>query len=252
MLNNKKIVCVIPARLNSTRLPRKMLAKILDKTVLEWVWTATQKVPFFDHVTFATDSDQIADVITKFGGNYLMTSPECPSGTDRLIELVNSQKLSADIWVNWQGDEPFVCPSMISDLLQTCHSSTESVWTLKKKIEKEEEITSPSIVKVVCNSNDNALYFSRSTIPCYADLNVEKTYYKHIGLYAFTTKALKKIGTLEQSSLEVAEKLEHLRYLQSGLSIKVHETQNEIMEINTPEDLLNAQNYAQKHLAQQP
>ncbi|MFH0898102.1 MAG: 3-deoxy-manno-octulosonate cytidylyltransferase [bacterium] len=248
MLKTKKIACIIPARLQSTRRSRKVLAKIFDKTILEWIWQTAHKISYFDHVIFAIDAAETAQCIKSFGGNYIMTSSTCPSGTDRVIEVMLSGKISADVWINWQGDEPFVTKTMIDALVQTCDHNSECIWTLKKKIEKKEEITSPNTVKVVCDTQGNALYFSRSPIPFYRDFKGEQLYYKHLGLYAFTTPALKKIALLEESFLEQAEKLEQLRYLQNGFSIKVHETNEDVIEINTQEDLEHAQNYAQKYL----
>ncbi len=251
MIKNQKIACVIPARLNSTRFPQKVLSRLLDKPLLQWVWEAAQKAQCFDEITFAIDSDKTAQLIKSFNGSFIMTSKSCASGTDRLIEIVKEKKLEADIWVNWQGDEPFISPKMILTLLQSCSNDNAEIWTLKKKITQKSEITSANFAKVVCDSNSYALYFSRSPIPFYRDLSsCESIYYKHIGIYAFTTQALKKLSNLPPSSLENAEKLEQLRFLQNNMLIKIHETDQEVIAIDHPEDLTAAECFAKTLLEQ--
>ncbi|MFA5075721.1 MAG: 3-deoxy-manno-octulosonate cytidylyltransferase [Candidatus Babeliales bacterium] len=244
MLQNKKIACVIPARLGSTRFAEKMLKSILDKPILQWVWQAANSVDFFDEIVIATDSIKIAGLVQNFGARYIMTSQDCASGTDRIIEVMKTGKINADIWVNWQGDEPFITKSMISCLLQDCHNCKADLWSLRKKIIKQEDINSFNIAKVVCDNNNYALYFSRSTIPFYRDSKESNIYYKHVGIYAFTTQALNKISNLNQSDLEMAEKLEQLRFLQNGLRIKMNETDEEVIGIDTPQDLEKATQYA--------
>lgn len=237
-----KTVCVIPARLASSRFPRKVLSTLGEKPLLQWVWDAAQSCELFDEVAFAIDDSVTARLIESFEGKYYMTSPDCLSGTDRLVELMQSGKLQGDIWVNWQGDEPFIQREMIESLLQTTQEKEFDIWSLKKKIHTEEMIEDPNIVKVVTNAEDRALYFSRSPIPYFRDIiDFEETsYYKHVGIYAFTEKALKKIGKLSESPLERAERLEQLRFLENGLSIQVHETTHETLGIDLPEDLSRA------------
>ena len=250
MSNPMKIACVIPARLKATRFPGKMLTSIAGKPLLQWVWEAACKVPQFSTVVFAIDSPEIAAVIETFGGKYIMTSEQCACGTDRLVEIAKSGVIAADIWVNWQGDEPFITGDMITSLLQSCGNDTADVWTLKKRISCVDQITSVNVAKVVCGLEGYALYFSRSPIPYYRDLvggfsDAEKqVFYKAVGLYAFTTSALEKISLMGTSYLEDAEKLEQLRWLQYGLSIRVHETDREVCGIDTPQDLERAQIYA--------
>ena len=246
----KRIACVIPARLQSSRFPRKMLASLLDKPILEWVWTAACKIKRFDDVVFAIDSDETAELIASFGGRFIMTDPRCVSGTARIIEVMQSGKVTADIWVNWQGDEPFITAAMIDDLLQSCHNEEEGMWTLKKLIEKEENIFAPNIAKVVCDARGFAMYFSRSPIPFFRDeknldlILKKRVYYKHVGIYAFTTATLQKIATLGFSSLEDAEKLEQLNFLENNIPIRIHETQQEVIGIDTTDDLRRAEAYA--------
>lgn len=235
-----KIACVIPARLHSTRFPQKILAPLNGKPLLQWAWQAAQKTNIFNDIVIAIDHETTTQIIKTFNGTYQMTSQKCQSGTDRLIEIMNSQTIDADIWVNWQADEPFITKPMIKELLQTCSNDHADVWTLKKQIQNKNEINDQNIVKVVCDTQGHALYFSRSTIPFYRNENMG-IFYKHIGLYAYTTKALQKIARMPKSNLEEAEKLEQLRFLQNNLKIKVHETQTEVIGIDTREDLTKAQ-----------
>lgn len=234
-----KIVCVIPARLASSRFPRKVLAMLGEKPMLQWVWEAASSVDLFDDVAFAIDHSETARLIDSFEGRYYMTSPDCPSGTDRLIELQQEGKMKGDIWVNWQGDEPFIHQEMIENLLQTSDEPYD-IWSLKKEIEIEEEIEDPNIVKVVTDPSDRALYFSRSPVPFDRDGLEDVTYYKHIGIYAYRDQALKHISTLSPSILEKAEGLEQLRFLENGMTIQVHETAHETVGIDIPEDLARA------------
>jgi 3-deoxy-manno-octulosonate cytidylyltransferase (CMP-KDO synthetase) len=241
----KKIACIIPARLQSSRFPRKMLATLQGKPLLQWVWEAATAVPLFNTVAFAVDSEEIGELIRSFGGKYYLTSPDCLNGTERLIELLHKRLVDADVWVNWQGDEPFVHEKMIRDLLQSCDKDDADVWTLKKKIHLLEEISSPHTAKVVCDHKGFALYFSRHAIPHYRDHRPDekKNYYKHIGLYAFTREALQKISRLKSCDLEEAEQLEQLRFLYNGLRIRVHETQYEALGIDLPEHLAKAETH---------
>jgi 3-deoxy-manno-octulosonate cytidylyltransferase (CMP-KDO synthetase) len=254
MKQNKKIVCIIPARLESTRFPRKILSVLCGKPLLAWIWQAAKRVALFDEVWFAIDSQETASVIQNFGGSFILTSPVCQSGTDRLVELATQNKIQADVWVNWQGDEPFVNEAMIETLLQAIDQPSQQIWTLKKCIEHSHEITSPKVAKVVCDKQGNALYFSRAPIPFFRDeqdlqvLATKHVYFKHVGLYAYTTAALHAIATLGTSILEDAEKLEQLRFLDYNLRIKVHETTHDVFGIDTPEDLRRAEQEMRRRL----
>lgn len=234
-----KTICIIPARLYSSRFPKKVLAILGEKPMLQWIWEGATSAEMFDEVAFAIDDHETARLIDSFGGKYHMTSPECLSGTDRLIELQEKGIMKGDIWVNWQGDEPFIQREMIESLLQTIEEDYD-IWSLRKEIEREEEIDDSNVVKVVTDSKSRALYFSRSPIPYDRDALEAVTYYKHIGIYAYRDEALKEISTLSPSSLERAEGLEQLRFLENGLSIQVHETAHETVGIDVPEDLARA------------
>lgn len=232
-----KIVCIIPARLKSERFPKKVLSYLGSKPLLQWIWEAAKSCLQFSDVAFAIDHAEIGKLIHSFQGNYLMTAESCQSGTDRLVEIMNSGQIRGDIWVNWQGDEPLINRSMIDTLLQSIDIETSDIWTLRKKIDQIDEIDNPHVVKVVTDKNEKALYFSRASIP-YARHEIP-IYYKHIGLYAFTQQALEKIQKMPmKTSLEKWEGLEQLRFIEEGLSIKAHETIHETQGIDTREDLI--------------
>lgn len=235
-----KVICIIPARLNSTRFPKKILTLLQGKPLIQWVWEKACSIPYFSQVVIALDAQETKEVVQSFGANYVMTSLECPSGTDRLIEVMQKYGIQADIWVNWQADEPFINQQMIEDLLR----NQGDIWTLKKKIVKSLDILSPHVTKVVCNHEGYALYFSRSAIPYYRDQDVSQLYYQHIGLYAFSQSALEKIAQLNPCILEQAEKLEQLRFLSYNLRIRVNETTESCLGIDLPEHILEAE----KHL----
>jgi 3-deoxy-manno-octulosonate cytidylyltransferase (CMP-KDO synthetase) len=243
MIQGKRVACVIPARLRSTRFPRKMLASLAGKPLLQRVWERALSVPLFDEVCIAVDAQETQQLVEGFGGRCIMTSDQCPSGTDRLAEVLERHLLKADIWVNWQGDEPFICAEMIGDLLQGCEVKETDVWTLKKRIRHESEYLSPHIAKVVCDPEGYALYFSRSPIPWYRDVASfeQKEVYKHVGLYAYTAEALRRIRTLPVCALESAEQLEQLRFLSHRLKIRVHKTHKEVFGIDLPEHLIRAE-----------
>lgn len=245
MYQSKKIVCVIPARLASTRFPKKVLALLAGKPLLQRVYEAALSCRFFDEVIIAVDHETTFMLAKSFGAKTLMTSPFHQNGTERLQEVKNQHHVKADLYVNWQADEPFICEKMIEDLLSSCLEEG-MVWTLRKRIFDPKEIEDPSIVKVVVDKRENALYFSRSPIPFYRDEKAEKIYYKHIGLYAYSPLALEKMLDLEVSDLEKAESLEQLRILSFGLSIKVHLTEYETLGIDLPEHLHLAQKLLEK------
>lgn len=249
MIGNKKIVCIIPARLASVRFPEKVLQKLGDKPLLQWVWEAAKAIPFFDECHFAIDDVKTAALLDQFGASWHMTSHLAESGTDRLVELMLKKTITSDIWVNWQGDEPFVNKEMVQDLLQGISSETAiDMWTLKKKITDPMQIRAANIAKVVTDQQGNALYFSRSPIPFYRDQILENClYFKHVGIYAYTTRGLEMIGKMPPSRLEQAEKLEQLRFLEQGLKIRLHETTYEVRGIDTPEDLSFAEQIITKN-----
>ena len=217
-------------------MPKKVLANLRGRPLLDWVFEAAMECDQFDHVTFAIDSEETAAVLEKIGASYVMTSEDCPSGTKRLIECALSTDIESDIWVNWQADEPFIQSAMIDELLQ---SDDGDIWTLKREITDLEELDNPNVVKVVTDRFNHALYFSRSAIPHVRQVS-GSPFYKHVGLYAFSQNAIDKIATHPVSDLEVSEGLEQLTFLYEGLKISVHETQFDTVGIDTHDDLILA------------
>ena len=242
MVFNMKIACVIPARLNSTRFPRKILAHLHGKPLIQWVWEAALKVSFFDSVTIAIDSPETEEVVRSFGGNYQMTSPDCPNGTLRICSLVDT--IEGDVFVCWQGDEPFLNGEMIRELLQSAGKDEADIWTLKKTITDLNAAASPHVCKVVTDCQGYALYFSRSLIPYHRD-TPPTSFEKHIGIYAYSREALKNIGKFPMSDLCEKEQLEMLNFMYHGLKIRVHETVHEGLGIDIPEHLEKAHALAQ-------
>lgn len=231
-----RVACVIPARLASTRFPRKILAPLGGKPLIQWVWEAALETECFDSVTVAVDSEEVFELVTGFGAKAQMTDPQCSSGTARVLAL----DLEADVVVNWQGDEPFLHKAMIRDLLQSCPDGAD-VWTLKKRITDERDIVNPHIAKVVTDAQGCALYFSRSPIPFYRDQTAGAVYFKHVGLYAYSRAGMDKLRALVPCALEEAEKLEQLSFLFHGLKVQVHETHHEAFGIDLPEHLALAE-----------
>ncbi len=247
MLKNKKIICIIPARLNSKRFPQKILAPLTGKPILQHVWEAAKKIDLFDEVLIAIDAKKTEDFLKNMDANYIWTSPNCPSGTQRLIEVFLKEKISGDIWVNWQADEPFINSKIIARLLNNIEDKTTDIWTLKTRLSDPHEILSPNTVKVVTDKRNYALYFSRHPIPFHRDQQSNPIIYKHIGIYAYTATTLSKIITLKTTYLEEAEKLEQLTFLSHGLKIKVNEIYENPIGIDTPEDLQLAEKLKKQH-----
>ena len=246
MIEDKKVVCIIPARLKSSRFPRKILADLAGKPLIQWAWESAIKISFFDEVVLAIDSEETAQIIEGFGGKYHMTSVDCLNGTERLVELQRRGLVQGDIWVNWQGDEPFISEKILQDLLVFSRKENVDVWTLKVKIENEEKAKDPNCCKVVCDEQGFALYFSRSLIPYHRDFQaIERNYFKHVGLYAYSHAALKKISEMKICEIEQAEMLEQLRFLFHGLKIQVNETKEETIGIDLPEHLVLAEQYVE-------
>jgi 3-deoxy-manno-octulosonate cytidylyltransferase (CMP-KDO synthetase) len=228
-----KAIAVIPARLASTRLPRKVLREIAGKPLIGLVYEAVRSSPLLAEVIIATDSAEIMQVCRKHGWNAQMTSPAHRSGTERVHEI--SGREAADVYINVQGDEPLVRPEHIATLLQVMENSSASVGTLMTPA-AEADIPNPNAVKVVTDLNGRALYFSRATIPFDRD-GTRPRYFKHLGLYAYRKPALDRFVTLPESSLEKSERLEQLRFLDNGISIYVGETPHDSVGVDTEEDL---------------
>ena len=238
-----KIVCLIPARLQSTRLPRKLLLNASGKPLLQYVWETACRCPEFHDVVVATDSEEIAQAVHAFGGRAEMTGTH-QSGTDRIAEVTRRCFTDADVVVNLQGDEPELEPSVISALVRQIADTNTEMATVAAPIRSPEIVRDPSCVKVVTDSNGRALYFSRSPIPFSRDASIEELFQQdiatpwllHVGLYAYRRDFLLKLTTLAPSPLEQLEKLEQLRALQAGASIGVAVVNHAAVGIDTPED----------------
>jgi 3-deoxy-manno-octulosonate cytidylyltransferase (CMP-KDO synthetase) len=226
---------MIPARAASTRFPRKIFSMLGEHTLLGNVIEAAKKVSLFDDIYVAACSEEVAKIALDHGVKVVLTNPDLENGTERITTAIEKEAILGDIFVNWQADEPFINENMIKSLLAKREGT--DVWTLKRRISQEESLE-PSLVKVVTDTNGKALYFSRSQIP-YQRGNTA-TYFQHIGLYAYTSKALKKITSFQKTPLETAEVLEQLRWLENGLQIQVNETSEVAIGIDIPEDLHKA------------
>lgn len=238
------ILGIIPARYASTRFPAKPLADLDGKSMIRRVYEQAKKSTSLTKVIVATDHEEIYNHVVDFGGEVCMTSAHHASGTDRCYEVLSKESSSFDYIINIQGDEPFIDPRQI-DLLASLLDGDTELATLVKRIDSVEQLFNPNLVKAVVNKNSEALYFSRSPIPYFRNMEqvewvTHHAYYKHIGMYAYRNDILEKITRLEMSSLEKAESLEQLRWLENGYKIKVKETSIETLGIDTPEDLENA------------
>jgi 3-deoxy-manno-octulosonate cytidylyltransferase (CMP-KDO synthetase) len=227
-----KFVAVIPARLQSMRLPRKMLREISGRPLAVWVYEAVRSSPLLSDVIIATDSEEILAACRKHSCNARMTSSKHRSGTERVHEV--SESVQADVYINVQGDEPMIRAAHIEALVALMKRPEVAVGTLKTAASPE-DIASPNAVKVVSDSTQRALYFSRSTIPYDRDGSNPK-YCKHLGIYAYRKPQLDQFVHLPESSLERAERLEQLRFLENGVPIHVAETPYDSIGVDTEED----------------
>lgn len=238
------IVGIIPARYASTRFPGKPLVKIKGKTMVQRVYEQAQKT--LSNVCVATDDDRIFDEVKSFAGNVVMTNKDHPSGTDRCVEAIEKfekkNNIKADVVINIQGDEPFIDPEQISQLVDLFKYDDTDIATLIKKVDDAEVLNNPNVVKVVKGATNNALYFSRSCIPYLRNVKHEEwirnhEFYQHIGMYGYRRDVLTKISSLEKGCLESVESLEQLRWIENGFTIKTAITNIESVGIDTPDDL---------------
>lgn len=242
-----KFIGIIPARYASTRFPGKPLADMAGKPMIQRVYEQVQQV--LDKVIVATDDTRIEQAVLQFGGGVVMTSPDHQSGTDRCYEAFIKAGQGYDVIINIQGDEPFIHQEQIEALKECFNSPEIDIATLVKPFKAtddfEKDLFNPNSPKVVLNKNREALYFSRSVIPYVRGKNhlewlQNHTFYKHIGLYGYRAHVLSEITRLPQSTLELAESLEQLRWLENGYKIKAGITQHETIGIDTPEDMERA------------
>ena len=247
-----KFMAIIPARYASTRYPGKPLAILGGKTVIQRVYEQVKSV--LDDVYVATDDDRIYNTVTDFGGKAVMTRADHKSGTDRIEEAAEKIGLDADVIINVQGDEPFIQPSQIKTLMQLFDAPETQIGTLGKPFESIDAVENPNSPKIVTDNRGFALYFSRSTIPYIRGKERDRwfgeyPFLKHLGVYAYRREVLAEVTKLPMSSLEKAESLEQLRWLQNGYRIRVGLTDIETVGIDTPEDLTRAEEFLLKHLA---
>jgi 3-deoxy-manno-octulosonate cytidylyltransferase (CMP-KDO synthetase) len=237
-MSKLRIAGVIPARLGSTRLSRKVLRSIAGRAMVEWVWRAAQASGLMDPVVIATDSDEVADLCRASKIQFLMTSPDCASGTDRVREA--AFQIDADIYVNIQGDEPTLTPDFFPPLLELFERPEVEVATLAVPCPPE-EIANPNAVKVVTALDGRALYFSRAAIPFSRDGAGFAGYRKHLGIYAYRKAALEQFAALPPSWLEQVERLEQLRLLDNGIDIYVAAAPRDTIGVDTEADLKRAE-----------
>lgn len=239
-------IAIIPARFASSRFPGKPLADMAGKSMIQRVYEQVQKA--VSEVWVATDNVSIFETVETFGGKAIMTSEAHRSGTDRVYEAYVKIGKGCDVVINIQGDEPFIQPAQIKTLMDCFESGDTQLATLVKPFRKEdgfETLFNPNSPKVIINKRNEAIYFSRSIIPYIRDVHhtewLDKhTFYKHIGMYAYRGDVLKEITKLPQSSLEIAESLEQLRWIENGYKIKIGFTDIETIGIDTPDDLERA------------
>lgn len=243
---NSKVIICIPARFGSTRFPGKVLAELGGKPIIQWIYERALKTSA-DEVIIATDNKNVANAVNCFGGKYVMTSPEHPSGTDRTWEAVKNKK--ADIIVNIQGDEPLININTVEKLISVMKEKSDSeMGTVVIKSDRKTIGKDPNVVKAVLSKDNMALYFSRSEVPYDREEKSELPLYHHVGIYAYKYHILKKFVSLEQSPLEQCEKLEQLRALENGISIySVITDEYNGIGIDTPADLESAERYIKEN-----
>jgi 3-deoxy-manno-octulosonate cytidylyltransferase (CMP-KDO synthetase) len=242
-----KILGVIPARYASTRFPGKPLVDITGKVMIQRVYEQCVKSTSLDEVIVATDDQRILDHIHDFGGKAVMTSPDHQSGTDRCAEVAANYP-EYDVVINIQGDEPYIEPVQISKVAACFTSPETQIATLIKKVTDADDLLNINSPKVIINKLSEAIYFSRTALPFLRGLDTKHwlehfSYFKHIGIYGFRSEVLQQVTRLPVSSLEKAEGLEQLRWIENGYRIKVAETDLETQAVDTPEDLQKLPKY---------
>ncbi|RMF86247.1 MAG: 3-deoxy-manno-octulosonate cytidylyltransferase [Nitrospirae bacterium] len=233
-----RILAVIPARYDSSRLPGKPLVEIGGRPMVQWVYEAAARVPSVERVVVATDDERVVRAVERFGGEVVLTSPAHPSGSDRVAEV--ARRLGPEVVVNLQGDEPLIEPHVVEDALRPLLEEPEvAMSTLCTRIHDEAAWRDPNVVKVVRADNGDALYFSRAPIPHPREARPLEALpvFKHLGLYCYRAPFLERITELPPSPLERIERLEQLRVLEAGYRIRVVETAHDTVGVDTPEDL---------------
>jgi 3-deoxy-manno-octulosonate cytidylyltransferase (CMP-KDO synthetase) len=229
-----KVIAIIPARIASTRLPRKVLREIAGQTMLQRVYEAARGCSALADVIVATDSNEILAVCERNQWTARMTSATHRSGTDRVHEV--AQSVAADVYINVQGDEPLAHPDHVNALVELMKNPKIDVGTIKTPCPTQ-DVNNPNAVKVVTDAQGRALYFSRSAVPHDRDKTGDVRYFKHLGFYAYRKPALDRFCSLPESQLERSERLEQLRFLDNGISIYVTETVHDTIGVDTEDDL---------------
>lgn len=236
-----KTIAMIPARYAATRFPGKLMQKLGDKTVIRRVYEAVCQTGLFDDVVIVTDSDIIEEEINSINGHVVRSKKDHESGSDRIAEAAAT--LDVDVIVNVQGDEPFIQKEPLEKLVRLFDDDSVQVGSLMKETNSDEELEASSSVKVVVNKNNDSLYFSRSVIPFVANSSAKIPHYLHIGVYGFRKEILMRFTNWPASPLERVEKLEQLRYLENGVSIRMALVDFKSVAIDTPEDLEKAKTF---------
>jgi len=240
-----RVLGVIPARLASTRLPRKVLREIAGVPMVAHVFRRAHQSPLLSDLLVATDANEVVMACASLGIPAVLTSPDHPSGTDRVWEVSRSR--AADVYVNIQGDEPLISPGHIGALVEPFQRRPDTqVVTLKIRATAE-EVLNPDVVKVVVTAQGSALYFSRLPIPFDRDRTAAPAYWKHLGMYAYRREALESFHRIAPSALETAERLEQLRFLEHGIPIQVVETTEPTIGVDTEADLRAVESYLRSH-----
>lgn len=240
-----KSIALIPARLGATRFPSKLLVPIKGKSVISRTYQSAVDTGLFADVLVITDSNEIIEEIEKYGGKAVKSEKEYESGTDRIAEV--AAHLDADVYINVQGDEPFVQREPLAKLIDVFNEEQVQVASLVQELKEEQFINDPNFVKVALDLKSNAIFFSRSVIPYPRDIKAAIKYYEHIGVYAFRKAALMDFTGWGITPLEAAEKIECLRFLEHGVPMRMVVTNYMGVEIDTPEDILRAEEFMAKN-----
>lgn len=230
-----KVIGVIPARYNSSRFPGKPLVDILGKPMIWWVYQQCKKVVELNEIYVATDDERIRKVCEEYKINVIMTSSKHNTGSDRVGEVAT--KIAGDLFVNIQGDEPVIEPKEIQELIRIFEDETVEFASLRIEITDPEEICAPSTVKVVCDKNSDAMYFSRNVIPANTKTGYATRIFRHVGIYAYRRDFLIKFINMPQTELEIEEGIEPLRAMENGYKIRVKETKFQSIGVDYPEHI---------------
>lgn len=240
-----RVVGVIPARFHSTRFEGKVIAEIAGKPMIQHVYEKANQSQRLDEIIIACDDSRVQMIAEDFGARAVLTDPDHPSGSDRMVEVIKD--IDCDIVINVQGDEPLIQPNVIDQLVEAMIDGKDTVMaTVIKATTDKKELDDPNVVKVVVDQNGFALYFSRSRIP-FERNSGECAYFKHLGIYAYTKDFLLKYTSMSKSKLELTESLEQLRVLEAGYKIKTITTDIETIGVDTKEDLLKVEKYLKEH-----